>query len=133
MATRLARKVVEEAHASLERVGWDWAGSNKLLRAAMLLEPPLETHQLQNAMLPAAQAYDLVFEVRKTCDPTVFGCEYFAKPAALPVREVLVMQICCSSISMNDAAFESSLERSFGRQLDTELRSQLHLARAALC
>ena len=91
----------------------------------MLLEPPLETHQLQNAMLPAAQAYDLVFEVRKTCSPTAFGCEDVAKPAALAVREVLVLQICCSSVSMNDAAFEISLKRSFGRQLESELRSQL--------
>ena len=92
VATRLSRRVVvEEAQNSLERIGWDWEGYNKLLRAAMLLEPPLETHQLQNAMLPAAQAYDLVFEVRKTCAPTVFGCQDFAKPAAWAVREVLVL------------------------------------------
>ena len=47
----------------------------------MLLEPPLETHQLQAAMLPAAQAYNLVGELLKKCVPKVFVCEDFAKPA----------------------------------------------------
>ena len=134
VATCLARRVaMEEALHGLERIGWNWPGHSKLLRAAMLLEPPLDSQRLQNGRLSAAEAYDLVFEVRKSCDTTVAGFDNLAKSASLAVREVLVLQICCSSFSMPDSVFETCLERSFGRQLEPELRSQLLLARASIC
>ena len=134
VATCLARRVaMEEALHGLERIGWNWPGHSKLLRAVMLLEPPLDSQRLQNGRLSAAEAYDLVFEVRKSCDTTVAGFDNLAKSASLAVREVLVLQICCSSFSMPDSVFETCLERSFGRQLEPELRSQLLLARASIC
>ena len=77
-----------------------------------------------------AQAYDKAREVRKDCPPKL---EELGKNAALVVREVLVLQICCSAGSLTDVAFETALEQAFGRQLGPELRSQLHLARSAIC
>ena len=99
----------------------------------MLLEPPLDSQRLQNRRLTVAEAYDLVFEVRKSCDTTVAGFDNLAKSVSLAVREVLVLQICCSSFSMTDSVFETCLERAFGRQLEPELRSQLLLACASIC
>ena len=84
----------------------------------MLLEPPLDSQRLQNGRLSAAEAYDLVFEVRRSCDTTVAGCDNLAKSASLAVREVLVLQMCCSSFRMPDSVFETCLERSFGGQLE---------------
>ena len=121
VAATLARKAVLVARQKLEREGAPDA--EKLQRALDLLQPPLSAQ-------PAAQAYDLVREVRKGCAPS---CEELGKFAALAVREVLVLQICCARGSMSDIGFESALEHAFERQLGAELRSQLHLARAAIC
>ena len=71
----------------------------------------------------AAQAYDKAREVRKDCPAKL---EELGKNAALVVREVLVLQICCTAGSLSDVGFESALEQAFGRQLGPELRSQLH-------
>ena len=68
-----------------------------------------------------------------SCDTTAAGFDNLAKSASLAVREVLVVQICCSFFSMHDIVFETCLELSFGRQLESELRSQLLLARASIC
>ena len=87
------------------------------------LEEPLSAQR-------AAQAYDKAREVRNDCPPKL---EELGKNAALVVREVLVLQICCSAGSLSDVGFESALEQAFGRQLGSELRSQLHLARSAIC
>ena len=78
----------------------------------------------------AAQACDLAREVRKECREKL---EEPCKNAALVVREVLVLQICCSAGSPSGVGFEFALEQAFGRQLGPELRSQLHLARSAIC
>jgi hypothetical protein len=80
--------------------------------------------------LPVAQAYDFVREIRKACSPS---CQDVAKFAALAVRETLILQICCSVGTMTDIGFENALETAFSRQLGPEMRSQLHLARSAIC
>ena len=117
----LAHNAVLVACQQLEREGAQDA--EKLQRALDLLQPPLSAQ-------PAAQAYDLVREVRKGCAP---HDEDIVKFAALAVREALVLQICCTRGSMSDIGFESALEHAFQRQLGDELRSQLHNSRAAIC
>ena len=78
----------------------------------------------------AAQAYDLGREVRKGCAPS---CEELAKFASLATRKVLILGLCATAGSMSDIGFESAPEHAFARQLGPELRSQLHLARSAIC
>ena len=123
VGAELARKAVERICEKLETDGMNVEKVQKLHRALAHLQPPL-------AAQPSAKAYDLVRDVRKVCDP---GCEELGKFAALAVREVLVLQICCPADSMSDVGFESALEDAFQRQLSPELRSQLHLARSAIC
>ena len=77
-----------------------------------------------------AQAYDCVLEIRKGCSP---ACQDLAKFAAMAVRETFILQICCSVSTMNDMGFECALATAFNRQISPELRSQLHLARSAIC
>ena len=77
-----------------------------------------------------AQAYDRVREIRKGCSP---ACQDLAKFAALAVRETLILQICCFVGTMSDTGFECALATAFNRQIGPELRSQLHLARNAIC
>ena len=86
----------------------------------------------------AAAAYDKVREFRKDCAdcPGPPDVVELSKSAALVVREVCVLQICCSAGSrrpMSDFDFESALETAFGRKLSPELRSQLHLTRSSIC
>ena len=119
-AARLARLLLGKAIKELEKEGVD---AMKLREANGNLEPPLSAER-------AAQAYDKAREVRKDCPPKL---EEVGKNAALVVREVLVLCICCSAGSLSDVGFESALEQAFGRQLGPELRSQLHLARSAIC
>ena len=77
-------------------------------------------------------------EVRKRSVPSSHrcsceDCEEALKFAALAVRELLVLVICCfAGYVMNDVRFEAALEETFGRTLGPELRSQLHLARNAI-
>ncbi len=101
---------------------WKREGSSdadKLERACDLLQPPL-------GALMAAQAYDLVREVRKACAPS---WEELLKFAALATREVVVLSLCVARGSMSDIGFESALEHAFERQLGPELR----LARSDIC
>ena len=119
-SARLARLLVGKASRTLEQVGVD---ATQLREAIAQLEPPLSAER-------AAQAYDNAREVRKDCPSNL---EEVGKNAALVVREVLVLQICCSAGSLSDVGFESALEQAFRRQLGPELRSQLHLARSAIC
>ena len=53
--------------------------------------------------------------------------------AVLAVREALVLEICYAAGTLSDVGFESAMEQAFRRQLGPELRSQLHLARSAIC
>ena len=75
----------------------------------------------------SAQAYDLMREVRRNC---AANCEDLCKIALVAIRDVLVVHICCG---MGDTGFMSALEHVFGRQIDDELSSQFHLARANIC
>ena len=49
------------------------------------------------------------------------------------MREVLVLTFCLATGPMTDLRLEQAIEGAFGRPLGPELRSQLHLARSALC
>ena len=122
-AARLAREAVLALGEQLEREGVDVEKLHKLDRACRHLQPPLTAQ-------PVAKAYDFVREIRKGCGIT---CEELGKFAALAVRDTLVLHICCSVGSMSDIGFDSALENAFERQLSPELRSQLHLARSAIC
>ena len=119
-AAKLARALVSKVAAELEKEGID---ASKLREAIEKLEAPLSAER-------AAQAYDKAREVRKDCPPEF---EELGKNAALVVREVLVLQICCTAGSLSDVGFESALQQAFGRQLGPELLSQLHYARSAIC
>ena len=122
-SARLARLLGGKVSSDLEKEGVD---ARQLREASGKLEPPLTAER-------AAQAYDKAREVRKICPPKL---EEVGKNAALVVREVLVLCICCSAGCLSDAGFESALEQAFGgrrRPLSPELRSQLHLARSAIC
>ena len=55
------------------------------------------------------------------------------KVAALAVREALVLEVCYAAGTLSDVGFESEMEQAFRRQLGPQLRSQLHLARSAIC
>ncbi len=123
LAVNLAHNVVLVFGQQLEREG---APDAEKLQIALdlLQQPPLLSAQI------TSQAYNLVREVRKSCAPS---CEELAKFAALATREVLVLHICCTSGSMSDIGFETALEHAFERQLGPEFRSQLHLARSAIC
>ena len=104
----------------------------KLQLALDLLHEPL----LERPVLPllsaqiAAQAYDIVRDVRKSCAPS---CQRLGKFAALAIQECLVLRICCNAGSMSDIDFESALEHAFEKQLEPKFHSELHLARNAIC
>ena len=49
------------------------------------------------------------------------------------MREVLVLTFCLATGPMTDLRFEQAIEGAFGRPLGPELRSQLRLARSAVC
>ena len=121
VAATLARKAVLVAAEQLGREGS--SDADKLERARALLQPPL-------GAVIAAQAYDLAREVRQACAPS---WEVLLKFAALAARVVVVLSLCGARGSMSDIGFESALEEAFERQLGPELRSQLHLARSAIC
>ena len=123
IAAGLAREAVLAFDEQLAREGVDVEKLQKLHRALRHLQTPLTAQ-------PAAKAYDFVREIRKGCGPI---CEDLGKFAALAVRDTLVLHICCSVGSMSDIGFDSALENAFERQLSPELRSQLHLARSAIC
>ena len=95
----------------------------KLWEAHNLLREPLTATR-------AAEAYDKARDVRKDCPPK---WEETGKTAALVVREVLVLLLCSGPGELSDVGFESALETAFKRQLGPELRSQMHLARNAIC
>ena len=78
-----------------------------------------------------AQAYDLVRDVRKNCRGE--DCEELGKFAQLAVREVLILQMCSPGGWLSDIGFENILEKVFVRQLCPEVRSQMHMARNAIC
>ncbi len=59
--------------------------------------------------------------------------EELGKFACLAVREVVVLTICLTIGPMTDLRFERAIEGAFCRPLGPELRSQLHLARSAVC
>ncbi len=95
VAATLARKTVLVAS---ERLGGEGSSdADKLERACELLQPPL-------GALMAAEAYDLVREVRKAC---ASSCEELLKFAALATREVLVLSLCVA---------EGSIERRWLRE-----------------
>ncbi len=124
----------EEEHGPVRelQLAQDLQASHLQLQLAqdLMAKPP--TPQL------AAEAYDLVREVRKRSVPSSHrcsceDCEEALKFAALAVRELLVLVICCfAGYMMSDVRFEAALEEAFGRTLGPELRSQLHLARSAI-
>ena len=123
----------------LEREGVDNEKLQKLHQAYRHLQTPVtavpaaqadHTGSVVPTALPGAQAYDFVREIRKSCSG---ACEAPAKLAALVVRETLILHLCCSGGIMTDIGFENALETAFGRKLGPELRSQLHLARSAIC
>jgi hypothetical protein len=127
-AARLARMLVGKAATELEEKGIEVV---KLWEAINNLEEPLSAER-------AAQAYDKAREVRQSCGHDcppgpAKELEELGKAAALVVREVLVLEICCRAGSLSDVAFEAALEQAFQRQLLPELRSQLHGARSAIC
>ena len=55
------------------------------------------------------------------------------KVAALAVREALVLEVCYAAGTLSDIRFESAMDQAFRRHLGPKLRSQLHLARSAIC
>ena len=138
-AAGLACKALLALGEQLEREGVHNETLQKLHQAYQYLQTPVTTVLAAQAdhtgsdeppALPGAQAYDFVREIRKSCR---FACEAPAKVAALAVRETLILHICCSVGTMTDIGFENALETAFGRRLGPELRSQLHLARSAIC
>ena len=138
-AAGLACKAVLALGEQLEREGVDNEKLQKLHQAHRHLQTPVtavpaaqadHTGSVVPTALPGAQAYDFVREIRKSCS---LACEAPAKFAALAVRETLILHICCSVGTMTDIGFENALETAFGRRLGPELRSQLHLARSAIC
>ena len=49
------------------------------------------------------------------------------------VRELLMLEICCSHGILSDIGFERSLELAFGMAVGPQLRSQCHLVRSSIC
>jgi len=109
--------------------------------AANLLTPPALLTTFDRALAKdIARAYDLVlaaskaWENREVCERSIIESR---KKSALCVREVLVLEICCryakSEKALTEVRFESELEDAFGRSLGQLVRSQLRLARAAIC
>ena len=138
-AAGLACKAVLALSEQLEREGVENEKLQKLHQAQRCLQTPVtavlaaqadHTGNVVPTALPGAQAYDFVREIRKSCSG---ACEAPAKLAALVVRETLILHLCCSGGTMTDIGFENALETAFGRKLGPELRSQLHLARSAIC
>ena len=119
-AARQAYKLLRKAAREFKKKGIDDA---KLIAAMEKLDLPIT-----NAA--CAEAYDCAREVRKD---SPLSLEELAKNTALVVREVLVLQICTSFGSLSDVSFECALEHAFGRELGPQLRSQMHLARSAIC
>ena len=139
VAAGLSCNAVLALRKQLEREGADDETLQKLHRVHRHLQKPMaalpaaqahDSGTVAPTTLPVAQAYDFVQEIRKACSPS---CQSLAKFAALAVRETLILQMCCSVGTMTDIGFEHALETAFGRQLGPEMRSQLHLARSAIC
>ena len=130
-ALRIAGLLVEKAAKELEKEGFDCVEVVKLREAHDLLAAPFLAEPVPLTPERAATAYCKAREVRKDCP---LKLEELVKNAALVVREVLVLLICSAATKkMSDVAFEYFLEQAFGKPLEAELRSQLHLARAAVC
>ena len=130
LAATLARNAVQVFRQQVETEG-ALAAAKLQLALDLLHEPLLErpVQPLLSAQI-AAQAYNIVRDVRKSCAPS---CQELGKFAALAMRERLILHICCNRGAMSDIGFESALEHAFERQLEPEIRSQLHLARSAIC
>jgi len=122
-AAALAKRAVYETASRLTASGVTPQAASALNRAQELLSPPVVTRRI-------AQAYD---DIRAMCKDLPLDCEETGKVAALAVREALVLQICCTAGSLRDVGFKYALEQAFGRQPRPEVRSQLHLTRAAIC
>ena len=130
LAATLARNAVQVFRQQVETEGALVDAAKLQLALDLLHEPLLErpVQPLLSAQI-AAQAYNIVRDVRKSCAPS---CQELGKFAALAMRECLVLHICNSG-SMSDIGFESALEHAFEKQLGPEFRSQLHLTRSAIC
>jgi hypothetical protein len=123
----LARNALRAAGLQLIKEGMPNAQTELLFSAVDLLQPPLEEK-------PIAKAYDKVREWLKGYKGTEWLKGYKGtKLAALATREVLVLHISANEGALSKCGFENALERAFGRQCDTELRSQLNLAWSAIC
>ena len=128
-AARVAARLVLRAACS--DLGNEGVDVTQLREASSNLEPPLNSER-------AAQAYDKAWAVRKDCsqESQQGRVEAVGRSTALVVRELLVLCICLHGGSLSNVGFESALEQAFGGRrspLSPQLRSQLHLARSAIC
>lgn len=123
MLTALTRDKVETARVDLEEQEGTAEQLQKLTRA-------LEIMALEVTELNIAEAYNLLRDARKTAPQL---CEDQCKAASMALRELLFVHICSCRGAMTPIAFEYALEHAFQGQLSSELRSQVHLARSAIC
>ena len=99
----------------------------------------LHVEAAEEKAVALAKAYSLSLELRGSLpeDPWWGGNQpkYLAKSIAFYIREMLIVAIAMESqVRLTELQFEGALQNAFGQQyLPAQLRSQMHLARTAIC
>ena len=138
IAVDIAQQALQDATSMFE--GIDDEGNGDLAKASRRL---VETHEIladvdsggpgwvPNKRM-TARAYDRVRQARQLVHRTQPKSEQPVKVAALIVREIVGLQCCAAAVSGNALSFMAHCVEAYGRNLDSELQSQMHLSRSKI-